>query len=148
MKKPSKTPITKKLMFILLASGGFALAPASHAADVGAGAGAQVGVGAGGGAGAAGAGVSADAQVGGSAGATGSGAAGRIDSATDAQIKADGGTKEPMPMMQDSTRGLEHAKEQMSTQGIEHEQATEATGKVETKKSAKTKRDKKPTRDE
>lgn len=125
MKKHGKTPISKKLMFILLASGGFALAQISHAADAGAGAGAQVGAGA-------------------EVGAGGSGPSMKMDGAAGVDVKADGSVKEPMPMMQDSTRGLDQAKEQMNEQAIQHEQATEATGKVETKKSAKTKRDKKP----
>lgn len=146
MKNYCETPRMKKLMFVLLAGGGLTIAQV-HAAGVGASVGTNAQVGVGGGAGAVGAGIGVDANAqAGSAGTTSPDPAARIESAAETELKADGSMKQPMPMMQDSTRGLEHAKEQMSPKGLESEQATEATGKIETKKTAKTKRDKKPSR--
>ena len=144
MKKPIQTSIAK-LIYVVLASGGLAVASLSHAAGVGAGGGvstnAQVGAGAGG----AGAAVGADAQIKGGADA-GSDATGRVQGGSDVQLHMDGSKQESQPSAQDANRGLDQAKEQMNPNAIEREQATEATGKVESKKTAKKKREKTPTR--
>lgn len=127
MKIHSTPPMMKNLLFVLLTSAGLSLAHVSHAAEVGAGAGAKV-------------------QLGGSADAAASGADARLDGSADAQLNADGNVKEPMPMTQDSTRGMERAHEHMSPMGTEPEQAMGK--KAADKKTAKHKREKKPVREE
>lgn len=124
--KQTTPPMMKNLLFVVLASAGLSLAQVSYAAEVGAGAGAEV-------------------QLGGSVDAAGTGAAARTEGSADAQLNADGSVKQPMPMTHDSTR-TERAQDRMSPMGNEPEQAM---GKKESdKKTAKHKRDKKPTRDE
>ena len=140
MKKPIQTSVAK-LMYVLLASGGLAVASLSHAHEVGTGAGAHVGAGAGG----TGAAVGADAQIK-SGTKAGTDATGRAQNATDVQLHMDGSAQEAQPTPKDANRGLDQAQEQMNPNAIEREQATEATGKVESKKTAKQKREKTPTR--
>lgn len=126
MKSETRFPMTKNLLCAVLASAGLSLAHVVHAAEIGAGAGANV-------------------QLGGSADAAAAGTDARAEGAADAQLNADGSVKQPMPMMQDSTRGMERAHERMRP-GSEPEQAM---GKKESdKKTAKHKREKKPAREE
>lgn len=125
MMKYTTSPVMKNLLFILLASAGLSFAHNAPAAETGAGASVQMG-------------GSVDAAAAGTDAKAGAGAA--------TQMSPEGMPNQTLPMTQDSTRMKEHAQERMGSQGMEYEQAI---GKKEAdKKTAKSKREKKPVREE